>query len=342
MLTDIKIIRTDSELECPHLDKNLRALGATLVLLPDSISEAELIAKTADADLILMCYTPITARVINNANKLKGIVKYGVGIDAIDIDCAIARGIPVVNIPEYAENTVAEGAFALMLALAKKTIPLQTEMQKMGWAWPTPKWIASDIAGKTLGLVGAGKIGKSMARMAGAGFGARVLGFDPNVGEMEMAAAGIQKHDSLTDMLKECDYVSVHCVLNKDTHHLMGAEEFANMKPSAMLINVSRGAIVDEDALVNALKRGALAGAGLDVYSQEPLNITDHPMRELYAMDNVILSPHLTFYTVEAMQRLEDETFLRCQEILEGRPVVVKSEDPRLTAQPSGVIFKAE
>ena len=342
MLTDIKIIRTDSELECPQLDKNLRALGATLVLLPDSISEAELIAKTADADLILMCYTPITARVINNANKLKGIVKYGVGIDAIDIDCAIARGIPVVNIPEYAENTVAEGAFALMLALAKKTIPLQAEMQKTGWAWPTPKWIASDIAGKTLGLVGAGKIGKSMARMAGAGFGARVLGFDPNVSEMEMAEAGIQKCASLTDMLKECDYVSVHCVLNDDTHHLIGAEEFANMKPSAMLINVSRGAIVDEDALVNALKRGALAGAGLDVYSQEPLNITDHPMRELYAMDNVILSPHLTFYTVEAMQRLEDETFLRCQEILEGRPVVVKSEDPRLTAQPSGVIFKAE
>ena len=342
MLTDIKIIRTDSELECPHLDNNLRALGATLVLLPDSISEAELLAETADADLILMCYTPITARIIDNAKSLKGIVKYGVGIDAIDIDCASARGIPVVNIPEYAENTVAEGAFALMLALAKKTIPLQTEMQKMGWAWPTPKWIASDIAGKTLGLVGAGKIGKSMACMAGAGFGARVLGFDPNVSEMEMAAAGIQKCASLTDMLKECDYVSVHCVLNDDTHHLIGVEEFAIMKPSAMLINVSRGAIIDEDALVNALKRGALAGAGLDVYSQEPLNITDHPMRELYAMDNVILSPHLTFYTVEAMQRLEDETFLRCQEILEGRPVVVKSKDPRLTAQPSGVIFKAE
>jgi D-3-phosphoglycerate dehydrogenase len=140
-------------------------------------------------------------------------------------------------------------------------------------------------------------------------------------------------------MLKQCDFVSVHCVLNDSTHHLIGADELACMKSTAILVNVSRGAIVDEMALVQALKNRSIAGAALDVYSQEPLNQTDHPMRTLFGMDNVILSPHLTFYTKEAMKRLEDETFARCMEVLDGHSVTIKSKDPRLTAQESGVVF---
>ncbi len=335
----IKIVRTDKELECPHLDEALRKTGANLIILPDDVSEQTLLAETRDADLILMCYTPITAKVIEQATRLKGIVKYGVGIDAIDIDAARRRKIPVVNIPEYAEETVAEGAFALMIALAKKLVPLQTAMQNEGWVWPTERWIGSDISGKTVGLIGVGKIGKSMARMAGLGFGAKVIGYSPHTSKDEMAKAGVQKYDNLQDMIKECDFVSVHCVLNKDTHHLIGADELRAMKPTAMLINVSRGAIVDEVALVQALKDKAIAGAGLDVYSQEPLNRVDHPMRALFDMDNVILSPHLTFYTQEAMQRLEEDTLARCFEILNGEPTLVKSKDPRLVAQEHCVIF---
>jgi D-3-phosphoglycerate dehydrogenase len=341
MTRNIKIVRTDMELECPHLDHALRETGADIVLLPDDVDRAELLLQTRDADLILMCYTQISAEVIENAERLKGIVKYGVGIDAIDIDAARARKIPVVNIPEYAEETVAEGAFALMIALAKKLVPLQSTMNKDGWAWPTAKWIGTDISGKTIGLVGAGKIGKSMARMAGLGFGAKILGYDPHRSKGEMSDDGIEKYDDLLEMIKECDFVTVHCVLNSDTHHLIGADALAQMKPTAMLINVSRGAIVDEVALVHALQSGKIAGAGLDVYSQEPLNQSDHPMRALFDMDNVILSPHLTFYTQEAMKRLEDETLERCMEVLEGRTVIVKSKDPRLTAQMHGVRFQA-
>ncbi len=340
MARQIKIVRTDLELECPHLDQALRATGAKLVLLPDDVTEADLMAETRDADLILMCYTPITAKVIENTTQLKGIVKYGVGIDAIDIDAARAHKIPVVNIPEYAESTVAEGAFALMIALAKKLVPIHNAMQTDGWAWPTERWMGSDISGKTVGLVGVGKIGKSMARMAGAGFGAKVLGYNPNMPQDVMQAAGVTKCDDLQEMLAICDFVSVHCVLNDSTHHLIGSDELACMKSSAILINVSRGAIVDEKALLQALKNGVIAGAGLDVYSQEPLNQIDHPMRALFEMDNVILSPHLTFYTNDAMQRLEDETYARCMEVLEGRPVTVKSKDPRLTAQENGVVFE--
>lgn len=342
MTKSIKIVRTDRELECPVLDRALLEMGADLVLLPDDISEAELISHTSDADLILMCYTPITAKVIETAERLKGIVKYGVGIDAIDIDAARERGIPVVNIPEYAEETVAEGAFALMIALAKKLVPLQAAMKDQGWVWPTSRWLGMDISGKNVGLVGVGKIGKSMARMAGAGFGARVLGYGPHTTKQEMAAHGVEKYDDLRQMISECDFVSVHCVLNDDTHHLIGASEIASMKPTAMLINVSRGAIIDEMALLRALQKGQIAGAALDVYSQEPMGRADHPLRALYEMENVILSSHLTFYTAEAMERLENETLERCKEVLEGRPVLVKSTDPRLTSQQSGVKFPSK
>jgi D-3-phosphoglycerate dehydrogenase len=338
----MKIVRTDAELEVPRVDRVLRERGYDLVLLPDAVTRERIIAEVGDADLVLMCYTPIPAEVIAAAPKLKGIVKYGVGIDAIDIDAARRRGIPVVNVPEYAEETVAEGAMALMLALAKKVKPIERVMETEGWAWPTERWLGLDLAGKTLGLVGVGRIGASVARMAGQGFRMRVLGFDPHADAARMTRAGVVKSDDLRAMLAQCDVVSVHCVLNRDTHHLLGAGELRAMKRGAFLVNVSRGAIVDEAALLAALQSGHLGGAALDVYSREPLAKAGHPLAPLYAMDNVILWPHLTFYTAEAMQRLEDETLARCFEALEGRPVRVKSRDPRLRAQATGVEFPDE
>jgi D-3-phosphoglycerate dehydrogenase len=321
------------------VDAALRARGAELVLLPDTVTEDELAAELRDADLLLTCYARITARVIGGAKTLKGIVKYGVGVDAIDIAAAMARGIPVVNVPEYAEETVAEGAFALLMALAKRLRPLQKAMDRDGWAWPQARWLADDIAGRTLGLVGVGRIGRSMARIAGQGFRARVLGCDPHVGAAAMKAAGVEKRESLHAMLAECDFISVHCVLAPETRHLIDARALACMKPQAFLVNVSRGAIVDERALLAALQDGRIAGAALDVFSEEPLAKEGHPLSALFGMDNVILSPHLTFYTREAMARLEAETLKRCAEMLEGRPVTVKSRDPRLRAQTRGVRF---
>lgn len=335
----MKVVRTDRELECPEIDAGLRARGVELVTLPDGISEADLVEQVADADLLLMCYTPVTGSVIANARKLRGIVKYGVGIDAIDISAAMARNIPVVNVPEYAEETVAEGAFALMIALAKRMPEIGRAMAAGGWIWPEQRWLGRDIAGATLGLVGAGKIGRSMARMAGQGFRARVLGFDPNVDAQTMAAAGIEKVDDLHAMLRECDFVSLHCVLNAATRGLMGRAELACLKLSAVLVNVSRGALIDESALVEAVLAGRLGGVGLDVYAVEPLAKADHRLSPLFGRDDVILFPHLTFFTVEAMRRLSEDTLARCFEILDGRPVQVRSHDPRLRAQRQNVVF---
>ena len=335
----MKAVRTDEELECPGIDAGLRARGVELTTLPDGISEDELCRAVADADLLLMCYTPVTARVIDAAKRLKGIVKYGVGIDAIDIPSAIRRGIPVVNVPEYAEETVAEGAFALMIALARRLPEIGRAMERDGWIWPGGRWLGRDIAGSVLGLVGCGRIGRSMARMAGQGFRARVLGFDPNVDARGMADAGIEKVDDLRGMLAACDFVSVHCVLNDATRGLIGRAELACLKSDAILVNVSRGALIDEQALVEAVLGGRIGGVGLDVYSDEPLARRGHPMSALFGRDEAILFPHLTFFTREAMQRLEDDTLARCFEVLEGRPVTVRSLDPRLRAQNSGVSF---
>jgi D-3-phosphoglycerate dehydrogenase len=335
----MKVVRTDAELELPRVDACLRERGATLVRLPETTSTEALAREVRDADLLLMCYTQVPAQVIDGAERLKGIVKYGVGIDAIDIPAAIRRGIPVVNVPEYAEETVAEGAMALILALARKMKPLHREMADRGWAWPERRWLASDLAGRTLGLVGVGRIGRSVARMAGQGFRMEVLGFDPYVDAASMARAGVAKCDDLCTMLARCDIVSLHMVLTPATRQVIGERELAAMRPSALLVNVSRGALVDEAALLHALEAGHLGGAGLDVYSREPLAKVGHPMSALFAKDNVILWPHLTFYTEEAMRRLEDETLERCFEILEGRPVLVKSRDPRLRAQRAGVRF---
>jgi D-3-phosphoglycerate dehydrogenase len=329
-----KVVRTDAELEMPRTDARLREAGAQLVMLPESTPQDVLERELADADLLLMCYARITRRVIERAGRLRAIVKYGVGIDAIDLDAARERGIPVANVPLYAEETVAEGAFALLMALAKRFKPIQHAMDAAGWAWPESRWLGHDLAGKTLGLVGVGRIGRCMARMAAA-FRMRVLGYDPHVADMPA-----ERRDDLRVMLAECDFVSIHCVLNAQTRGLIGATELQCMQPGAFLVNVSRGEIVDEAALLAALQARRIAGAGLDVYGREPLARAGHPLSPLYAMDNVMLWPHLTFYTHEAMQRLEDETIARCFEALEGRPLTVRSHDPRLRAQTQGVRFE--
>ncbi|MEL7151613.1 MAG: C-terminal binding protein [Pseudomonadota bacterium] len=325
----MKIVRTDAELVLPTLDDRLRSEGHDLTLLPDGVSEDRLCEALRDADILMMCYTPVKRRVIEAAPDLRGIVKYGVGIDAIDIEAAKDRGVTVVNVPEYAERTVAEGAFLLLLALMRKLPSLMDVMDRDGWAWPEPRWIGRDMAGMTLGLVGFGRIGQAMAQMAGAGFAANVIAFDPLQPGRVFDEVGVERAASLGALLARCDAVSLHTVLNTQTRHMIGAAELARMKQGALLINVSRGELVDQEALIHALDAGHLGGAGLDVFAREPLTRA-HP---LFGRPNVLLLPHLTFWTVEAMARLEEDTHARLRELIDGRPVTVRSTDPRLQGQ---------
>lgn len=336
-MTRFTAVRTDGDIECPGIDGGLDALGARLVLLPTGASDDDLIEAVSGADLLLSCYQRIPERVFAAAPRLRAVIKYGVGIDAIDIDAAARHDVPVANVPDYAAGTVAEAAFTLLLALAKRLPAIDREVRRSGWIHPTSEWLAADVAGKTVGIIGAGRIGRHLARMASAGFGTRVIAHDPFVSDGDLLAVGMEPADTVLDVLEQSDFVSLHATLNPGSRHLIGPGELACMKPTAYLINVSRGELVDEQALLTALRAGVIAGAGLDVFGAEPLARSGHPLSELFELDNVLLTPHLAFYTAEAMRRLEDETLQRCAEALAGRPLTVTSTDPRLRAQSRGV-----
>ncbi|MFK7854269.1 MAG: 2-hydroxyacid dehydrogenase [Granulosicoccus sp.] len=332
-LSGMRVVRTDAEIECTDIDAALRQAGAQLILLPESIDEYQLADTLVDADLLLMCYTSITARVLAGATRLKGIVKYGVGVDAIDFEAAARQQIPVVNVPDYADNTVAEAALCMTLCLLRKMMPISTAVQQKGWINPVPGWLGQDLSNKCVALVGAGHIGQAFARMAGSGFCASVIAYDPYLCHAELDALGIEKVEDLHSLLSRADVVSVHCVLNEQTRGLIGSAEFAAMQRQPVFINVSRGAIVDEQALIQALDTRQISAAGLDVFSSEPLARHSHPLSSLFGRDNVILYPHLAFYTCEAMERLTSQTLARCLEIMGNEPVRIRSNDPRLRGQ---------
>lgn len=314
-----KILRTDAELYI--IEQYLDELSEIAdVVTTESHDEDELAGAAEDADIILTCYTNITARVINAAPNLKGIVKYGVGTDAIDIEAATAKGVMVANCPDYGSDTVADHAFALMISLARKIPALDRVMRENAWAWPKPEHLGVDLAGKTAGLIGFGRIGRAMSRRC-EGFSMTRLVFDPYV---DPASAGEYNVTfvAFDELLERSDFVSIHCVLTPETRGLIDAAALQKMKETAYLIDVSRGAIIDEDALIQAIDENLIAGAGFDVFAHEPL-APDYP---LLGRDNVILTPHLAWWTKEAFERVERETLDGIRDILAGnRPKNLKN-----------------
>jgi len=307
-----KILLTDPEVHIDNVRDELEAV-ADLVRCENNDAET-LTAAAADVDLIIVsCFTKIPAAVIENAGRLKAVLKYGVGVDNIDLNAATRKGILVVNCPEYGSNTIAEHAFALMIGLAKKLVRIDKLTREKLWLWPEPELMGTELQEKTIGLIGFGKIGCAMARMT-SGFGMHAVVYDPYV-PAEQIKAGHAEPVSLDELLSVSDVVSIHCVLTPETEKLIGATELEKMKPSAFLIDVSRGAIIDDTALIRALQENRIAGAGLDVFAEEPLT----PENPLLQMENVILTPHLAWYTREAFDRLAQETLQRVLEIFDGK-----------------------
>ena len=307
-----KILRTDTEV---RLNQGQLAGLAELaeVVTPAAWDEAALADAAAGAELIVTSFFPtISARVMAASDRLRAIVKYGVGVDNIDVEAASAKGVMVVNCPEYGSDTVADHAFALLMCLARRLIAIDRATRAAGWVWPAPEVCGVDLAGKTLGLVGLGRIGRAMARRA-AGFGMRLIASDPSVAPGVAAEHGVELV-GLDALLSAADFVSIHCILTAETRGLIGEAELRAMKPEAYLVDVSRGAIIDQAALVRALKEGWIAGAGMDVFPVEPLPDDD----PLFGLDNIILTSHLAWYTVEADERLAAECMARLGELLAG------------------------
>ena len=306
-----KILITDSEVHVDNIIEDLKAIAE--VIQSTDNQEQTLTSEATDADLVIVsCFTNITEPVITSAKNLKAILKYGVGVDNIDIDAATRSGAMVVNCPEYGSDTIAEHAFALMICLAKKLLKVDALMRQQGWLWPDRKLLGTDLSGQVLGLIGFGRIGRAMARKA-LGFGMKIQIYDPYV-DPETAREFQAEFIDLHTLLKTSDVVSVHCILTPETKHLIAEAELKLMKNSAFLIDVSRGAIIQEEALLHALQENRIGGAGLDVFNNEPLE----PGNPLFALDNIILTPHLAWYTQQAARRLEQETLQRALEILDG------------------------
>ncbi len=252
----------------------------------------------ADAVLVRSA-TKITRDSLSRAERLKVIGRAGVGVDTIDVDAATERGIPVLTAPAGNTISAAELTMALLLALARR-LPAADRSMRAG-EWDRKSFTGVELYGKTLGLVGAGRIGGEVATRARA-FGMRVLVFDPFLTPERIAALGVETA-TLDDVLSRADVLSVHVPLSDATRGLVGEAQLGRLKPTAFVLNVARGGVVDEDALLRALQTNRIAGAALDVYATEPLP-ADHPFRSL---PNVVLTPHLGASTTEAQQNVAVE-----------------------------------
>jgi D-3-phosphoglycerate dehydrogenase len=252
-------------------------------------TEEDFLANCREADGLLVQYGQVTRRVIAGLPRLRLLVRYGVGVDGIDLAAATERRIPVVNVPDYGTDEVANHAVALLLALARKITRLDRQTRAGGWKVFDVQPIHR-LAGQTVGIVGCGRIGSRVARKL-AGFDVRLLGADPLIRDFPPGVTPVP----LDRLLAESDYVTLHVPLADDTRHLIDARALGRMKPTAVLINTARGDIVDAAALTAALQAGRLGGAGLDVTEPEPLD----PASPLLRMEQVIVTPHAAWYSEE-------------------------------------------
>jgi D-3-phosphoglycerate dehydrogenase / 2-oxoglutarate reductase len=269
----------------------LRGAGFELVYPPAAhqMDEDELLGQLRGVAASIAGSEPYTARVFNAHPQLRVVARVGVGYDAVDVAAATRRGVVVTIAPNTNQGSVAECTFALMLALAKDLVPNHLATKAGGW----PRRANQPLRGRTLGIVGLGRIGRAVATRAAA-FGMHLLGFDPVPDRTFCDSCGVTLV-SFEELLRESDYVSLHLPYTPGTKHLINKETLALMKPTAYLLNTARGALVCEADLYDALKNQRLAGAGLDVFEQEPPGPTP-----LFELDNVVVAPHIAGTDVQS------------------------------------------
>ncbi len=275
-------------------------------------SEEEAIAVLSRADGILVNLFPLTARIISRLERCRVISRYGVGYDNVDVNAATKKGIWVARVPDYSLEEVSDQALALLLGCARMVVYKDRKIREGGWNLQKDARIFR-MAGKTLGLLGYGAIARCFHRkVSGFGF-ARILVHDPYVGAADIQRTGAETSD-LRRLLAESDYISIHVPLSDETRGMIGRKELGLMKKTAILINTSRGPIVDEDALADAVRDGKITGAGLDVFRKEPLP-PDSPLKNL---DRVILSDHTGWCSEESVVELKTKAAQNVAAVLSG------------------------
>ena len=297
----------------PSLEPEQRVLAPLGVELRPAQckSEEEIIDLAQEADAVLNCYAKLTARVIEKLSRCKIIARYGIGVDNVDLAAATGARIVVTNVPDYCIDEVSDHALALLLALERRIVAADGAVKAGAWDVVAHAGIRR-LRGQTLGLLGFGKIAKAVVSKVQP-LGMKVLVYDPYL-EPELVARHGAEAVSLDRLLAEADAVSIHVPLSPETRNLIGQRELTRMKPTAFLINTSRGGIVDEQAVAVALKENRLGGAALDVLSPEPPP-RDHPLRQA---PNVILTPHLAFYSRESVIELQTKAAEEVARALRG------------------------
>ncbi len=308
----IKVLITDKLAQ-----EGLNLLNSTEgveAVVKTGISEDELAKTIGEYDgLIIRSGTKVTAKVLANPGKLKAIARAGVGVDNIDVPEATRKGILVMNTPGGNTLSAAEHTMALILSMSRNVVPACNSL-KSG-AWDRKKYMGNQLSGKVLGVIGLGRIGMAVAKMA-KGFNMKILGFDPFAAPAKAEKLGVEVADELEEIFKEADYISVHVPRNEQTLNMIGAEQIRMMKPTVRLINCARGGIINEDALYNALAEGAIAGAALDVYPMEPPENT-----RFTEFEDCLVTPHLGASTREAQIDVAVEAAQILVDAIEGGPV---------------------
>lgn len=277
----------------------LEATGATIETL-DEKTEAAVVAAVSDADgIIVDAATPITERVVESTDTLQVVGRAGIGVDNIDVEAATNNDVTVVNVPEYSLEEVSTHAFALLLACVR-AIPRYNRAVKTGtWDWKTGRPL-NRLSNGTLGLVGFGSIARRLAAKVRT-FGADVIATDPYVAASKMHEYDVEKV-SFDELLERVDYLSIHVPLYDETRHMFSTDEFERLSKHCSVVNTSRGSIIDEAALLEALEAGKIAGAGLDVLESEPPDADDPLLRR----DDVVITPHTAWYSEESQADLSE------------------------------------
>lgn len=330
VIKQFKVLRLDKPEVMFPMKEELEELNKVNaeIIKADWSTEDDIIKAAKEADAILTDAAKMTRRVINSLIKCKIIVSYGIGYDHIDVVAATDNGILVVNIPDFCLEEVSNHAIALLLICAKKLIFMNDGTKSGHWTeCKQTQAPMGSISGQTLGIVGCGKIGRLVAKKAQC-FGLKTLGYDPYLSKSTAIEYGITLV-SLPKLLREADYISIHTLLNQETRHLIGEKELRRMKSSAFLINTSRGSVIDEEALIKALEEKWIAGAGLDVFEKEPIDLNN----PLLKMNNVVVTPHSAYYSDNALKRLRTSVGKETTRVLSGKwpqNVVNKTVKPKV------------
>ncbi|HEX5415407.1 MAG TPA: C-terminal binding protein [Chloroflexota bacterium] len=311
-MSDLTVAILDCNFPSTDLERSIVQSAGAGFVLGNCRTEEEVVAFAAAADACIVQYAPLTRRVLTQLQRCRVVARYGIGVDSIDVPAATDEGIWVTNVPGFCKIELAEHTMAMVLGFARRLNRLDRSVHRGEWETIGVMRPTRRLSELTLGLVGFGQVGREVASRARA-FGLRVIATAPRTDAATMASYNVEKV-SLEELLRAADFVSLHLPLTAESRHLLDAERLALLKPSAYLINTSRGPIVDEAALIAALQAGRLAGAGLDVLEREP-PASDNP---LLGMENVVITPHAAYYSDDALEFLQTSVAEEVVRVLRG------------------------